>query len=468
MLRLPTLSLLLLVSISSFAQNYQPLYGPRHQVFKYLIDETATTVNEFFHVRIDVQTSNIWHLPHLAEQITYNEYSLQNEHDLGAFMVAQPGGVYEFHSTETGDTIFLHTQMPVNTPWSFRSDSNITAEILGRSTATVFGNTQDSLITIGLSDGNVIWLSQNYGMVKFPRFSSYFGGDAMLHYTLTEKADIPTIRDYFGWNPGDFFGDYDSPFDGKTYYRRYDVLSASVSADSNFLQFELQRRTVTLWPGVDTTDVTDTLSLIVNELSHPALLLGTREYVDLGQNVISLVQKDYADSVHSGLVTRSTQYWNSNGFTSSPLPLADDNHIDYAAQLGETRYVKIGGQTSGGHYKEGWLECYSIGSYSKLPCRDLDALLTAVEGPLVEKSWLKVFPNPSRGDFVVEWDQKVAQNLSCRIIDLQGRSVWEMNSMPNLSHGRVELKTGLPPGIYILSLEKAGGGKVLRRKMVVQ
>jgi hypothetical protein len=402
--------------------------------------------------------------PLVSEQLAIDSWELDLEHDLGAYVIEQPGGLFEFHSPSTGDTIFLHTQMPLNTAWIFRSDSTITAQITQRQQVNLFGTTPDSVLVIGLSDGNEIRLSQNHGMTLFPSFSAYFKGDSLEHCSITEAPQVRTIRDIYGWNPGDHFGTYEWKNNGRNYYTHFEVLSATVSPDGNDLTFSLDRRLVDIFPDVDTTETLDTVSFSISSATHPWLLLGSHEYYREDSLLLKLVNRIYADSNYSDLPTVRIEnlWWAGNGANFGFNTWYDNSQYTESLGLNGERWWQL----MGGSYTQYTLECYEIGNYAKLPCRDLDALVTSVEGPIADQSNILIYPNPSHGDFVVEWEQTSARQLRCAIYDLQGRQVWENPSILAGRKEQIELKTGLTAGIYILSLEDGGGW--IRKKIVIQ
>jgi hypothetical protein len=465
---------LLLVSFAA-AQSYRPFYGGENQTFRYLMEGTNISSVQHFHTRIDsvgtMAGDSVWFFPMLARKIpNSSSYLLDNESDLGAFVVERASGVFEFHSLETGDTIFIETQLPLNASWTFRSNASITAEITSRTLGTVFGSTTDSILVISLSDGKEILLSQNYGMVEYPRLSTYFRNDPYLKFTLLEQARIPTIRDYYSWNVGDSLGEKDrnTDFQGGTLEWHGEVISAIVSPGGNSLQFELD---ITGRYSPNSSSSTTTYTHFVHQRTYnssnlPELLLGTLEYHDyLSSGRVDVVASDYPDSSFHGLATRTVSGLDRNANIAELNCSLSLNDVDYARKLGKVEITQLAGWCSDTQDARYWdLACYKVGGLSNLPCPYIGQPVSATDQ--VEEGQLKVFPNPSNGDFVIEWENLASKGMTLQIHDLSGRLVWDRPVRKGNS-GSIQVESGLPAGIYLLSVNESSG-KVLRKKVVIQ
>lgn len=468
-------SLFLLVALFPSAQNYRPFYGSENQTFHYKLEDTGSTSFVHFRSRIDsvgtMGGDTAWFFPMLAHPITnFDAYFLDNENDLGAFMVERPGGAFEFHSLISGDTIFLRTQMPLNTAWPFRSTATITAEITARTWGTVFGTTTDSILEISLSDGKEIRLSQNYGMIEYPRLTTYYFNDPYQMLTMLEEARIPTIRDYYGWNLGDSLGvyeDYNTPILDTTIEYQSEVIFVSVSPDGNHLEFDLDQTTRFKTTSAPFVYGRDTIRVIINDSMLPELLMGTYEYLDQPANLVTVVGAEQPNASFQGQLSRTISLLERNFNLAEHTCLYEDYDTEFAYQLGKIRAESIGG-TCGDPYNTAYdLVCYQVGNLSEYPCPDIGPPDTTVSAdPYAEAGEMHIYPNPNAGTFQIKWENLASKGMTARLHDLNGRLVWE-HDIRSGNSGSLQVKTEVAPGIYILSLREAGGA-LLRKKMVVQ
>jgi hypothetical protein len=77
----------------------------------------------------------------------------------------------------------------------------------------------------------------------------------------------------------------------------------------------------------------------------------------------------------------------------------------------------------------------------------------------------KLRPNPASEQTVVEFSLKAATNLSLRVLDMQGKTVWQENvRYPAGPHTRTIPLNGVPAGVYAVVLET---GKTRAAKTLV-
>lgn len=79
---------------------------------------------------------------------------------------------------------------------------------------------------------------------------------------------------------------------------------------------------------------------------------------------------------------------------------------------------------------------------------------------------ISIFPNPTRKDISVHFFQDYGDGVSVRLIDLNGRTISEINGL-NAQVGSISLRLGvLSPGTYYLSFSKNGASFAMKRLMV--
>ncbi|MCF6342951.1 MAG: T9SS type A sorting domain-containing protein [Bacteroidales bacterium] len=124
--------------------------------------------------------------------------------------------------------------------WLFDTANNVLATITEKSFTEVFGQVFDSVKTISLSNGKVIRLSKNYGILEFPDLR----GDAEpaflsgIEGTTNAGTQIYHFRDYFDFNIGDIFQYWFDQYQVidqvyyTTRYTKYQIVSKEISADT--------------------------------------------------------------------------------------------------------------------------------------------------------------------------------------------------------------------------------------------
>ena len=155
----------LFFSIPLTAQNYlpfsdQPLsyrYTSQPEVSVLRVDSMATVNSEswyYFNEIVGPYDTSACYNPNRAYQ-----YSFPYENLFGNHLYIPSSGEFHFVSV-AGDSIVLYPYQ--SNSWAFLTGSTLTASIVSRTYEPLFG-TMDSVVTIQISDGNSIRLSENHG-----------------------------------------------------------------------------------------------------------------------------------------------------------------------------------------------------------------------------------------------------------------------------------------------------------------
>jgi phosphatidylserine/phosphatidylglycerophosphate/cardiolipin synthase-like enzyme len=91
-----------------------------------------------------------------------------------------------------------------------------------------------------------------------------------------------------------------------------------------------------------------------------------------------------------------------------------------------------------------------------------DAYLLALDEP-IQESGAVIYPNPSQGDFAIQFDRAINSSIEVRILDLQGKLVQQQQMLVNGK--KMAMGTDLPKGMYVLQISLEG--KTFTRKLVV-
>jgi hypothetical protein len=149
-------------------------------------------------------------------------------------------------------TLVLKPFVPVGTTWSsYFTDYGVTTKLLSRGTSQIDG-VQDSVATFQVSNGQVVVLSKNYGLVSAPQ-NLAFGLPSSKMLTLARRP-AAAARSYYDplaildLQPGDELGYIWqpfvslSPFSCFTEWTLRRVMSRTITADSVIYTFKEQRK----------------------------------------------------------------------------------------------------------------------------------------------------------------------------------------------------------------------------------
>ncbi len=190
--------LLLAGAPTAHAQNYRP-FGPG-RTYHYREDAVAGGASELYTFRVDsvgVATSG-------DSLLMFNATSQVSPYGFGGGRAARINlyggwmywdaatGAARFGATRSSATVTLQTRAALGQNWPFAP--GVQAAITARGVQTVLGQI-DSVLSITLSDSNIIRLSQHYGIIGGPDFTFYLGqtyrSDSVAQVHTLELVGLP-------------------------------------------------------------------------------------------------------------------------------------------------------------------------------------------------------------------------------------------------------------------------------------
>jgi hypothetical protein len=72
---------------------------------------------------------------------------------------------------------------------------------------------------------------------------------------------------------------------------------------------------------------------------------------------------------------------------------------------------------------------------------------------------LKVYPNPSRGDFNLQLSGSGSEEVEVRVMDLQGRSIKQLRTAPK---GIITLGADLKSAVYLIEVRQGANRQTTR------
>lgn len=401
-------------------------------------------------------------------------YVQRNDNLFGASLTQRPGAEYVF-TAANGRTLTLRPRTPLGQAWA-ATTAGLTGRVTARTLGTVLGQA-DSLATITLSDGAVITLGKRLGWVSGPALGHYLNArlpQATLTLTALPELGLGTSQlgafAVYDFQPGDVFlrrttttGYVGLP--GCVDYRwtRDSIISRTLSAGGNALDYQQQRRTLTrncFGAPVLSAPVVQTLH-ITRTTDHLDQLTGFWELASSTSTggLVHLPAWRTAD-YNGRLVQRHAGYMRCGTPTADSTSLLNASNLDAgysvltAPGLGQTQeeYSSFSTETTTllGYRKgsETWGQLTTFAQL--LPVRaNRPASTTAA------------FPNPFGAEIQVAFTLARPQPVGLTLHDALGRQVLAVAPTPQPAGARqLALPTaGLPVGVYSLHLRFAGEGR---------
>jgi hypothetical protein len=461
------LSALLLACFFLPAQDYRPFLPGKIHYY--------TASNSNFSVRVDAvgliaPDSAFWMNPVIG-QACFGSSSFpyyfrdDKEGRMGDHFIQGADGAFRVVS-RTGDTLTLHTRLPIATPWPFLTGSSLTATLQSRTAATTFGQA-DSVLTIQVSDGNSYTLSQHFGLLVGINFSAYF---SLQGATLCQLARIPNTlphaADYVAWQPGDAFTYVKDRGMQLGKFNNYVVRNRWANAVGDTLWLEVDHQfTLTIPPNMDTIAYAvalDTLRYTDDDIYLARLATGELDSTHQPIQVAS----HWDDAVNFGGALRHHYqryplvapyiYEDSCGWSAPVAPPCDD---PYPAQIvegfGLVRKEYVIGQNMVLCFTDiEELLCYQRGTDS-IVCPAWLELATGLPSPGIQGS-LQVAGSAS-GQPRLVWEGLVPGDYRISLCELQGRVLHSQTAYLR-GAGSQDIPLPGPAGIYLLRVEDLVGG----------
>jgi hypothetical protein len=386
-------------------------------------------------------------------------YSYGNENVLGTKMLEKANGEFQFIA-ETGDTIFIQTQVPLLSSWTFLSDSSLTAMISSRTLETFHGQV-DSVLTISISNGEELRISKNYGLLTVHNFNAYWSSAPVTVYQQRSLPAKPNYLDFYDFEIGDQFRFFESSAilgsPGWTHYHDgFEVLSRQDYPNGDSIGYSVARslrRRGELPNSIpfDSVMPTDTITWMFHRDTRQFLELGT-----LDQFEGRLLRQEYPSIPFNGRETFS--------FTRYVLDTCNQT-LNWYVDGGNGQHYTIGlGQTLEGTYanvdRERELTCYVKQTDSVAPCA---IPLVNIPEPQANEMALNISPNPFTESTTLQFANPRGLRHNLTVTNMTGQVVRKVTEIVG---DHILLERGeLPPGLYFYVLKSADGhagtGKLL-------
>lgn len=469
----PFLALLLLFTTSllnaAFGQNYRPFSNGNIYRFD--------SPSGFYSIRVDSATevaadSVFWFnkiVVDVPDSFPGNNcgypswqgpaYSYGNENLLGTKMLEKANGEFQFIA-ETGDTIFIHTQAPLLSSWTFLSDSSLTAMISSRTLETFHGQV-DSVVTIAIINGEELRISKNYGVLTVHNFNAYWSSAPVTVYQQRRLPAKPNYLDFYDFEIGDQFRFFEasavigSP--GWTHYHDgFEVLSRQNYLNGDSIGYSVARsqRQRGMLPNsipFDTVIPTDTIAWTFRRATERFLELGTMDQFE-GR----LLRQEFPSINFNGRETFA--------FTCYILDTCNQT-LNWCVDGGNGQHYTIGlGQTLDGTYaivdRERELTCYVKQTDSVAPCA---VPLVEIPEPQPNEMALNIFPNPFTESTTLQFANTRGLRHDLTVTNVTGQVVRKITDIVG-DHVTIE-RGELPSGLYFFALKSSDGqggtGKLL-------
>ena len=413
----------------------------------------------------------------------------------GATLRSQPGSVFVL-AAANGRSLVLRPHAATGQAWA-TGLPGLTASVTGRTQEAVLGSAPDSIVTIGLSDGQALRLSKHSGWLSGPSLDSYLNGrNPRRALTLTALLErglgkaVTGAAAVYDFQPGDIFqyitNNYAygaSAMLCQTTWRQDSVLTRSLSTNGDTLLYTVRRRQRSQGFGVagapagfgcSTPSIsvlypatTSTLRVPLREAATSQPLVLT-SYFQPAYRSSSDVFGYYTTAASRSATHLAGRYETTEidrtvlNYGTCPAVSPDSTYLTdiidfynarrYAVGLGETyteyetiSYQDITELTAYARGSERWGTFFAPGTL--LPTRaSAPARTTAA------------FPNPFAERLTATFELSRAQPVAATLRDALGRVVATVPARP-LGAGPQQLAlptAGLPAGLYLLQLQFAG------------
>jgi hypothetical protein len=374
--------------------------------------------------------------------------TLDSNNIFGQKLLTISDTAYIFVSAEK-DSFFIYPYAKLNTPFEFAK--TVEAQIISREKELVLG-LMDSVITIELTTGEIIKLSENYGFVQTTRLDQ-LGKKSAMNFMLSA---IPEA------NLGRYFYDPANIYD----FEVGDVfVYENISEISGFVTFRSLTRKEVIKKEVYADSIVYTFKenvRVFRSYTHEKESFSEREIKNV---ILTSITEDFAtSSLSAASLFGGSGYYkipgaigrNAKGRFSviiSGLYYKEDNEplVEMVVDAGGfNRYTTGLGLERD---EEGPLVCYTKQNESYGDCDSLYKVVLSNKPSKISES-ISIFPNPAK-------DKITISNLDkgqCSIWSITGQRISEQNIN---SSGELDISR-LSSGIYMLIVDRPEGNLHLR------
>jgi hypothetical protein len=460
------LSALLLACFFLPAQDFRPFLLGKTHYYAAGVDKFSIRVNAVGMAGAD---SAFWLNrvigPACNPPFTVRHYfTVGHEGRMGDHFIKSADGAFRVVS-QAGDTLTLHTRLPLATPWPFLSGTPLTATIQARNATMTFG-VADTVLTIAVSNGNNYSLSQHFGLLSGRTFDSYFLGSPAANIQLVRPPlPPPTVDEYVDWQPGDKFTTLSGVPIFIEKYNNYTVLNRWTNANADSLWIEVNLLPIVVLPPSDRyvyAPVLDTLLYTNNMIAMSWLATGE---LDTTIQPIHVSHRwDYAAGFGNEVRVLFDNYQVTThyfGFDTCGLwgllfpPCSDPMPGQIVEGFGNVHRVFPSGFTTTTCLTDVLqLLCYRRAGDSLVCPQWLDQLVgvpsSGIQGSLQ-------IANSASGQPQMVWEGLFAGDYRITLSDLQGR-VLDSQTAYLREAGSQDIPLPGPAGIYLLRVEDLAGG----------
>jgi len=392
-----------------------------------------------------------------------------------------------FNLRDTGN-IVLNSFAAINDSWLFDSVYNINATVSSITLVSVFG-TPDSVKTILLSTGDTIRLSQNFGLLHYPKsygLNSYYRLTGIEGRNVGEQS--AKFLDFFNFEVGDMFEFHESGmFDGACHYdrrKKYEIISkqligdsaiysvSGIAIDSNWTGFGGCPVYTSRGPYSANLIFIDSALHFANSYNHQVLKLRNDGFQLDSAYDHTRIRLDSNQVLNKLFVEKISSFYNYIFYypTSTPEVFYPYNSFGfmctfsqtYKAGLGLTDFI-FGYCTEG--YDESHLVAYRKGN-DTVGVFTPDSIILKANDLQSEEGDISIYPNPSTGKFSIHIPVTAGMQETSvlEVYNLLGDK--QKSVLVHNEPGEVVDISSLPAGMYIIELKT--GTRIYHRTLVKQ
>ncbi len=374
---------------------------------------------------------------------------------LGDTIVKHPGSVYECRFKPITDFTYpqvntiLHTKANIGASWEYKP--GVTATVTEQKDTLCWG-LPDSIKTISLSDGKVIRLSKNFGVV-------YLESQTLIGLEGQDiGVQLPVLGDFYqDWVTGAIFEQYGTSnsnynLTGKS-WTKYHVLGKTATADSIKINVrKLMRREQYVAAQLDTTIFEDKVEIYTILNPQYVYYPGTVKE-SFSNSFVTTAYQNTAEGLQLSVYTVTTPS------SSGPVRSAT-----FVMGIGETANT-FSSNFLGSYYTSsltllGYQKAGQTQSGQLHPDSFFGVVTSSQE--IDEFEQLTVFPNPAGSVIFIQCDD-CPQAETAEWMDLSGKVVKTVQNP--VFQSPIEVND-LPKGLYLLRIRMAGNYTAVRRVVV--
>lgn len=374
-----------------------------------------------------------------------------------------------FHCSN-GDSMLLKTTVVVGSSWSF--DGSVTADLASRNLESTIGG-MDTVLTYHLGNGQVIKLSQNFGLVQSQTWIQRdleAGPDNLIYNLVGSQGlgigrDIAQFEAFFSYSNGAYFQYWLPGYLGLVTGRTDDWHIQNRLSLGDSLDFYYQRTRERLDVDLNnyyyTPPYQDTLIFSHSDYGFLNLLSGQGDSTAILQTIT-------VDPVTNRWVQHYENrpfFWSANlqAYIQLSGPLRNFVEWRYMEEVGLVEKLTQYPSAPTTIY----LTCYNIGNgqeqWSNHPCVDL-GIYTGVL-PVNRLEAIEVFPNPSSSVCWLKFPQEYRSKIRFKVYSSNGTVIREASFATAKSAIQIDVQDW-PSGIYLLEIQDEEGGRCVKKILI--